>query len=93
LDVVEVVDSLVVVLGSVVLVVDDDVVDDGGGLVVVVVVATVVVVVVPPPSSSAELADTTNPVTREARPTATRSRRKRTPPVCRVGSRHPVRPS
>jgi hypothetical protein len=85
--VVDVVGSVVEVVGSVVEVVLDVVV----GCVVDVVVT--VVVVVPPPSSSAELADTTNPVTREARPTATRSRRKRTPPVCRVGSRHPVRPS
>jgi hypothetical protein len=89
---VEVVGSDVVVVGSVVLVVDD-VVEDGGGAVVVVVVATVVVVVVVPPSSSAELAETTKPVTREASPTATRSRRKRTPPVCRIRSGDPGRPS
>jgi hypothetical protein len=93
LDVVEVGGSLVVVVvGSVVLVVDDVV--DGGGSVVVVVVSTVVVVVVVVPSpSSAELADTTNPVTRETRPTATSRMRKRTPPVCRIGLRHPLRPS
>jgi hypothetical protein len=73
-----------VVVGAVVLVVLDVVVLDDVVVVasVVEVVDAVVVVVVGAASSSAELAETTKPVTSEARPTATRSRRYRTPPVC-----------